>query len=934
MRDKGAHFYRCDFQVHTPRDTNWQGSEAVTDTERQTFAQQIVAACRAKSLHAIAITDHHDFAMYEFVRAAAEAETQSGGTAYPDDQRLIVFPGLELTLGVPCQAILILDADMPLDQLPLVLEALAVESIDSSVSRLPQVTRLDHIQTLEKLHDDLDTRTWLRGRYIVLPNVTDGGHGTMMRQGMQARYKTMPCVGGYLDGTVEKKVGKGNRRIFDGLDGNWGNKQIALFQTSDSRGDSFAELGQHSTWVKWATPTAEALRQACLAQESRIAHTTPALPTVFLSRLVISNSKFLGPVDLRLNRQYNAFIGGRGTGKSTLLDYLRWGLCDEPAAVGADDEVANPAARRKRLIEDTLAAFDASVEVHFTINQIPHAVRRFAKSGEVHLRVNEGDFERAREADVRSLLPIHAYSQKQLSSVSVRIDELTRFVTAPIASVLDAIDQRIAEVSGQLRENFATLRRVVDLDAAIGNTTLAERSLSEQAKELRRSLRGLSDEDQELLGSKAAYDEGSDLAERWERASSRALESLTDLRSRVARERDEPGSLAQAPDVLSDTVAALRDEFEAAQDATLAHLDAAIAGVNAQLAAGSSYRERRAALDQLVTDFEARYAEVKARSTDHEAKLAALADVERRRKEAADLLRMQQHERRELGDVRSVHSQLRDALARLHDERSAAIESQCAEVTELSDGLLRASLQRSQGLNAVETRLRGIVTGSGMRTAKLDSFFGALETESNPGATWAVVMNELELLVDVDDDAALTSEQTPTLSRLGLPVADQRRIATKLTPEAWLDLLLTPILDKPTFEYQNKSNQFIAFALASAGQQATALLRVLLAQSGMPLVIDQPEEDLDSQVIQDVVARLWIAKGNRQIIFASHNANLVVNGDAELVAVCDYRSAGDQSGGRIKVEGAIDVAEVREEITRVMEGGEKAFRLRAEKYGF
>lgn len=99
-------------------------------------------------------------------------------------------------------------------------------------------------------------------------------------------------------------------------------------------------------------------------------------------------------------------------------------------------------------------------------------------------------------------------------------------------------------------------------------------------------------------------------------------------------------------------------------------------------------------------------------------------------------------------------------------------------------------------------------------------------------------------------------------------------------------------------------------------------------------MIDQPEDDLDSQVVLDVVERIWSAKKNRQLIFSSHNANLVVNGDAELVVCCDYRVSGDQSGGKLKLEGAIDMPPVREEITRVMEGGEKAFRLRKEKYGF
>ena len=94
-------------------------------------------------------------------------------------------------------------------------------------------------------------------------------------------------------------------------------------------------------------------------------------------------------------------------------------------------------------ISTTLEPTDSTVEVHFTINEIPHVVRRNAKSGELTLKVGYADFVKAREADVRELLPIQAYSQKQLSSVSVRIDELTRFVTSPIRRQLAAMDQEM-----------------------------------------------------------------------------------------------------------------------------------------------------------------------------------------------------------------------------------------------------------------------------------------------------------------------------------------------------------------------------------------------------------------------------------------------------------------------------------------------------------
>jgi len=96
----------------------------------------------------------------------------------------------------------------------------------------------------------------------------------------------------------------------------------------------------------------------------------------------------------------------------------------------------------------------------------------------------------------------------------------------------------------------------------------------------------------------------------------------------------------------------------------------------------------------------------------------------------------------------------------------------------------------------------------------------------------------------------------------------------------------------------------------------------------------EPEEDLDNQVILSIVEDVWSAKGKRQVVFVSHNANIVVNGDADLVIVCDYRTAGDHSGGRIKCQGAIDIEEIRNEITSIMEGGKEAFKLRNQKYGF
>lgn len=99
--DKGAHFYTCDFQVHTPRDANWTGQEAITEAERKLYSEELIQACRAKEINAIAITDHHDVVFFPYIKAAANEELDNQGQPIPVEKRIIVFPGIELTLTSP-----------------------------------------------------------------------------------------------------------------------------------------------------------------------------------------------------------------------------------------------------------------------------------------------------------------------------------------------------------------------------------------------------------------------------------------------------------------------------------------------------------------------------------------------------------------------------------------------------------------------------------------------------------------------------------------------------------------------------------------------------------------------------------------------------------------------------------------------------------------
>ena len=123
----------------------------------------------------------------------------------------------------------------------------------------------------------------------------------------------------------------------------------------------------------------------------------------------------------------------------------------------------------------------------------------------------------------------------------------------------------------------------------------------------------------------------------------------------------------------------------------------------------------------------------------------------------------------------------------------------------------------------------------------------------------------------------------------------------------------------------------IAEGSLSDGQRNTAALALLLAQEGGPLIIDQPEDELDSNfVFNELIPMLRKVKSKRQIIMATHNANLPVNGDSELV----YAFEAKEGCGVALAQGGLYQSAVTKAVLDIMEGTEEAFRRRREKYHF
>lgn len=967
--DRGARFYKCDFQVHTPRDSRWAGefSEITSDADRKAYAKAFVATCRRKGLTGVAITDHHDLCLFPFVREAAAAELKPDGTAFLPHEKLVVFPGIELTLSEPsCQALVLFDPQLSDAALQQVWGALGVAPFPQNAPQIAEVRRLGTDKDLHGITRALSSlcanpeeaepskRYSMKDHFILLPHVRKHGMKTLLRDGMHTTYAEMPCVGGYIEGRLYTELDGSNRFILEGRNREYGFKKVAVFQTSDCRearkvadasGEwfDFVELGAWPTWVKWTVPSAEALRQACLASASRIAHAEPQLPSHRICSVKVSNSKFLGPLDLSLNPQFNGLIGGRGTGKSTVLEYIRWALCDDPRAfdpsLEATEELPDFQRRRKALVEKTLKALGATVTVTYEKFGVAYTIVRSSTETNDRVRVisPDGSSQEMSGEQVRREFPIVSYAQKQLSSVGTLPAEVLRIVTDPMRDAVSRLNEDLSEVVlPKLKEDRQKQLRLEEL-------RLQNRETEEKVRLLREQIQGLQSQLGQLTpGQQKVLDEHAPITaeKQW---LDTALGTLGSIRETIAAAK---AALEHAAEVASP-----------AQQRSVDDLTVVAAGINAVRKKAIEEITEIAGLvngtGALSADERAAVERVEKRYTDHEnayrqcVELTAkskqqLADIERLNGELAKLGQRIGTLTTQIQGL-SVPTDANEPNAwalwtEKHQKRATLLREQCKKISGLAQDAFRATLHPCADTKVMYETLDGYVSRGydiRKREDKVRSLCHIIGAASDPLQKWQELVAEF--------DALVRSSQIPALPNTPILVAadfteQNLKALQALKPQDVESVRYLPLNDRIEFEFAfglkpNGTQEFIPFQDASPGQQATALLRTLLADEGPPLLIDQPEEDLDNEQIRAIADRIAETKHNRQLVFVSHNANIVVNGDAELVVRFDY-APGDKTKGIIERTGSIDFPPIRSMITVVMEGGREAFELRRQKYGF
>ncbi len=680
-------------------------------------------------------------------------------------------------------------------------------------------------------------------------------------------------------------------------------RPIAIINAKDVNDPEELSTPGSSCFVKMSEISTEALRQAFLDPNSRIRLNSDPQPEPHAEFLAMTwEGGFLDGTRLHFNENLNVLIGGRGTGKSTVIESLRYVLDLDP--LGEDAAAAHTGIVRHVLgggtkISLMVRSHHPSKRDYVIERTVPNPAVVKDESGKVLSLIP------------RDIVPgVEVFGQHEISELTKSREKLTllldRFVEqdASAASQKAKVKLDLGRSRGQIVEVQRAIKSVEDQLAALPvlEETLArfqEAGLEEQLKEKSQLVR----EEQVLV-------------------------TMRERVSPIMTVRDELKEL-----IPIDTAFLSAKSLDNLPNAGLLGEGKGIFdGLDQRL--GVIVSEIDSALEVTAKELSALHARWdKQRKTADENYSKLLRKLQKSKIDGVEFIRLRQQIER-LRPLQEQQKTLkRDLEAHGDFRRKLLPEWENLQSTEYR-ALARAAKKISQ-------KLRGRVQVNVKMAGNIEPLERLLRNKVGGQLGPALERLKSQEELSLRDLAERCREGKEALiEHYHLPPAAAERIAqasTDLFMEIEeLELPATTTIKLNTAP-EGKPEAWHTLEALSTGQKATAVLLLLLLEAKAPLIVDQPEDDLDNRFITDgVVPTMKDEKRKRQFVFSTHNANIPVLGDAELILGLTTGSMDDdlQSQVERKHMGSIDARPVREMVEEILEGGKAAFEMRRLKYGF
>ena len=888
----GSRWWRFDLHAHSPASYDFRD----LSKEDACAWTKWLTAVRDSGIEAIAITDHN----------TAEAVAHLQDDMANVDRAPVIYPAVELTANDGTHLLMILDPDRSQQH---------VEGILASAGiTVDQFGRHDSrsSHSVEQIISEFGDNTVVVGAHVNCQHGLlrlDGGQriDVLCRRGLAA-VEVNPCEevdDRWLDGLIPQV-----------------RRRLSRVWSSD--GHSLDELGRRFTWVKMTRPDLEGLRLALQDGPSSLRpsfqgdlHDPNAHADLAIESVTVYDGKFMGqtrPITFPFNPWLNAIIGGRGTGKSSLVDFCRRTLRREAELDGRrsdeDGSLRQLFDRRMRVPENRtsegLLTPQTRVEIVYRRSGDRFVLAWGQQGSSQPIALLRGDERIPEEGAIRERFPVRIYSQKQLFALAQDPNALLKVIDGTdtvnrveVDRAMERLEARYLSLRAEARSaaqqaddlpgrqaSLADVKRKLDILQVGGHT---------EAVHTYRTRR-----QQDETWAQVLQEASNDVGEVGRTVKELSVRNLS-LAQTVAEE-PQTASLKRAYEALQKAVDDVRSGVTELVERAGVDIDRIRASEDASIwraAVEASEKSFQEAFEQLAAEGISnpdQYSELLRQLTSVSQEIAVL---EGERDRSVQLVR----------EAEDVLNEYRGKREDLSDRRTRFVQDSSNDTIDIRV----LSLSHSVDLAADLTEILGI------DRFQSDREFIARKIQPEEDQLWSWE----RLDETVDQLRRFISGERPSWDS-----QDHRFNSSlmRVKPEQIDRLALYVPGDNVAVQFRDhQQNDWQSLSQGSPGQQTAALLAFVLGYGNEPIILDQPEDDLDNTLIyQLLVKRLRETKCNRQVIVVTHNPNIVVHGDAELVL--SLKAANSRS--EIACSGGLQERLVRDEICRVLEGGREAFETR------
>lgn len=878
-----AQFWKCALQVTPSSYIAYRGKEQSLSEDE--YNQQLLRVCKEENIKVLGIADHGNVDGIDAIRSIMEPEG------------IIVFPGFEIETTEKVHFVCLFAENTGKDQLNRYLGALGLTDPADDV----WPSNLGGNDLLAKVNE--------LGGFCFAAHCTDDKG--VLKQRLVHVWQNELLRAAQIPSSIEDlktEDGNGYRQILLNKNTDYQRETpITCINAKDVDCPETLRNPKASCLIKMTKPSFAAFKLAFQDSDSRVRLNTDVSEN-FYSRIesLSITGGYLDNLHIDFSEHLNSVIGGRGTGKSTLIECIRYALELEPIGENAQKQ-------HSKIIKDNIGKSRARIEL------VVRSSKMNGKKYTIARRHGESSSVKDESGNVSTFMPrdilpeIEIYGQNEIYEIAQESSAQKKLLARFLDTEHGEYERKTHQVLSALKDNRGKL------DKALENKASVEDELSKLPR----------------------------LLERVNQFNSLGIEDKLKM---IPLVENEKGLLQR---VVDEDLANLEQAFAQIKDAlpdTIFLSDSVIE----KLPHAETLKKIRAALDQLKIESESildTWNSAISKSKETIMHLIAQLNTGIQEQEAIlekTFKELPSSEGKSGQEIGLEYQQLLQSIERIKPKESA-IQNHQTLIDELQKQR-RSLLEELSGYRASRTakfesslkklnkkltdKLKLKVKPEADKQPVIDFLLNCnLEGVGEKRLAWVNGTNDFSPV----KLAELISQGITSLTSYHWGITPTVANALVKMPSAKVlelqELELPDIMEiELNVSHQGQVN-YRPLSRLSTGQQCTAILHLLLLQNKDPLIMDQPEDNLDNAFIADrIVAELRNAKINRQFIFATHNANIPVFGDAEWIGV--FEVADGQGVMPANAQGAIDVPEIREKSANILEGGRTAFNQRKLKYGY